>query len=118
MFWPKHAKAQETVREMQGKEVGTIIVRKGSSTNDMNANDLHLVVLADSKDASMLLTNWSTAMRNIDVKKKKCDRNWYNLSAVKHKIITTMADMQSMITMTTHKVACNSKKHFHLMIGI
>ena len=52
MFWPKHAKAQ------------TASVRKGASIYGSSANDLNLVALADIKHASMMLTNWSTTVKN------------------------------------------------------
>ena len=48
-FWPKHAKAQDMMDETQGKEVDTERIRKGTSINGSNSNDLHLVALEDSK---------------------------------------------------------------------
>ena len=59
------------VDEMKQKEVGTARFRKGTSINCSNANNLHLVDLADSKHYSMMLTDWSTKIRNGDKKKTK-----------------------------------------------
>ena len=58
------------MNEIQGKEVGDIRMRKGSFTNDGNANGLHLVALEDKKYASMMLNNWSTTIRNGYAKKR------------------------------------------------
>ena len=71
IFWPKHTKAQENANDMQGKEVNTIKVTKGSSTYGENSNDLHLVALEDIKNMSMMLTNWSTKIRHGDAKKMR-----------------------------------------------
>ena len=70
-IWPKHAKAQEMVDEMKGKEFGTVRVSKGTSINGSNTNNLHLVALADSKHASLILTNCSTTIRNGETKKRR-----------------------------------------------
>ena len=59
------------VNETQGKEFGTTRVSKGTSINGSNANNLHLVALEDSKHASMMITNWSTTIRNVDTKKRR-----------------------------------------------
>ena len=53
---PKRKKAQEMTSETQENEVGTIRARKGASDNNSSANNFSLVVLADSKHASMILT--------------------------------------------------------------
>ena len=71
IFWLKHTKAQEMVDEIQGKEVGTMRVRKGTSINGLNNNDLYLVALADVKHASMMLNNLSTKIINRDTKKRR-----------------------------------------------
>ena len=55
---------------MQGKEVGTVRVRKGSCNNGAYAIDVHLVPLADSKHTSIILTNFSATIRNGDGKNK------------------------------------------------
>ena len=54
------------MNETQGKEVGTIRVRKYLSTNGENANNIYLVALLDSKHASMMLTSWCAAVINDD----------------------------------------------------
>ena len=55
---------------MQGKEVKTARVRKGTSINYSSTNHLNSVVLEDINNASMILTNWSTTIRNGDTKKR------------------------------------------------
>ena len=57
--------------ETQGEEVSTIRARKGASDNNSSANNFSLVVLADSKHASMMLTKYSDAIRNGDAKKRR-----------------------------------------------
>ena len=42
---------------MQGKEVGTIRVSKGSRRNGSSDDDMHLVSLEDSKHVHMMLNN-------------------------------------------------------------
>ena len=54
---------------MQGKEVGTIRVRKGSCNNSANANDIHFAALVDSNHTSVMLNNWHATIRNGDAKK-------------------------------------------------
>ena len=71
MFWPKYEKSQETVSEMNSKEVGAIRVRKGSCSNGVNTNGMHLVALAHSKHTYVMLTNQSTEIKSGDTKKKK-----------------------------------------------
>ena len=102
--------------EMQGKEVDTVRVSKGASINGSNANDLHLVALVDDNYASLILNNWSTTIRNGDTKKGRQGWNWWNLSVAKHKRITIVADMQSIIIITIDRVSYHLKKYFDLMI--
>ena len=59
------------MHEMQGKEDSVIKVRKGSFTNGTNSNGLYLVALADRKHLSLMLTNWSTSIINLDAKKRR-----------------------------------------------
>ena len=69
--WPKYTKAQEAVDEMHGKEVGTIRVRKGEYTCNGECHKLHMVALADSLHTSLMVTNWSTTLREGDPKKRR-----------------------------------------------
>ena len=59
------------VNEMQGKEVGAIRARKGALINGFNTTDLHLVVLVDRKNSSMMLTIWSSVTRNRYTNKRR-----------------------------------------------
>ena len=59
------------VDETKGKEVGTARFSKGASIHGSSANDLHLVDLEHNKNSSLMLTNWSTAIRNRDEKKRR-----------------------------------------------
>ena len=49
---------------MQGKEVGTIKVSKGSRRNGSSTDDMYLVSLEDSKHVHMMLNNQSVTIRN------------------------------------------------------
>lgn len=57
MFWPKHAKPHDVIEEMQGKDAETIRARKGYNDNGGIKYLIHFVALADSKNASAMLTN-------------------------------------------------------------
>ena len=89
MFWPKHAKAQ------------TASVRKGASIYGSSANDLNLVALADIKHASMMLTNWSTTIRNEDAKKRRLGSD---VVGIKHGECQTI---QWMIITIIDQVTCH-----------
>ena len=69
--WTTNLKSQDRASEMQGKKVGDIRVRKGSSTNGENSNYVHLVALIDRKYTSMMLTRWSTTIINGETKKRR-----------------------------------------------
>ena len=69
--WPKFTKAAEAVDEMQGKEVGTIRVRKGEYTVNGECHKLHMVALADSLHTSLMVTNWSTTLREGEPKRRR-----------------------------------------------
>ena len=69
--WPKYTKAAEAVLEMQGKEVGSIKVRRGFYLNNGESHKLHMVALADSLHTSLMVTNWSTTLRSGEPKKRR-----------------------------------------------
>ena len=70
-YWPKYTKAKEAIAEMQGKEVGTIRVRRGEYKLHGESHTLHLVALADSLHTSLMITNWSTTLRAGTKKKRR-----------------------------------------------
>ena len=59
------------MNEIQGKEDGIIRVRKGSSTNGTNSDDLHLVALVDRKHAHVMLTKCCASITHLDAKKRR-----------------------------------------------
>ena len=81
---------------MQGKEVGTIRVRKGEYTVNGECHKLHMVALADSLHTSLMVTNWSTTLREGEPKRRRVGGELvqfqYNMD--KCTITITMADMR------------------------
>lgn len=69
--WPKYTKAKEAVAEMQGRDVGSIRVRKGEYTMNGESQTLHMVALADSLHNSLMITNWATILRDGTPKKRR-----------------------------------------------
>ena len=59
------------VDETQVKEVGAVRVMKGTSINGSNTNDFHLVDLADSRHAFLILIYWSATIKNGCTKKRR-----------------------------------------------
>ena len=73
--WPKYTRAAEAVAEMQGKDVGTIRVRRGFFRFNGEDHRVDMVALADSLHTSLMVTNWSTTIRSGDPKTRRvgCD---------------------------------------------
>ena len=73
---------------------------KSTSINGSNTNDLNLVALADIKHASMMLTNWSTTVKNGCTNKRRVGLELVEFECVEAQTnyyYGRMADMQPMI---------------------
>ena len=57
--------------KIQGSDVGTIRVRKGTCVHNGSEETIHVVALADIKHVSLMLAHWSTTLRSGHNKKRK-----------------------------------------------
>lgn len=67
--WPKYTHCDEVLSEIHGKDVGSIIVRKGTAVD--GGYPFFLAAQADSKHTSIMLSSWATTRRDGKMRRRR-----------------------------------------------